>query len=63
MLTRDFHTTEVYGKGWQQFFVLILTELEDSLWARADVINIVLPKEGHRISALISVPLIQMFNF
>lgn len=42
--------------------MLILTELEDSLWARAGVINIVLPNEGHGISVLISASLIQMLN-
>lgn len=42
--------------------MLILTELEDLLWTRADVINIVPPKEGHRISVLISTSLIQMLN-
>lgn len=43
-------------------FMLILTELEDSLWGRAVVINIVLPKEGHRISVVTSASLIQMLN-
>jgi len=42
--------------------VRILDELEDSFGARADVINSILPKEGHGISVLISASLIQMLS-
>lgn len=63
MLLRCFHVTEIQGKSCWHFFVLILTELVNSLWAPwANVINIVLATEGHVFSVLISVPLIQALN-